>query len=93
MQILTSVLPPYKVMPISVSLCEMNKTKANKRIQQQQNQQQHTKKQQQQKKNMRLNNKALFVYFYFLLCDFMWCVYCGGGLEDILYHENIRKFY
>lgn len=43
MQILTSVLPPYKVMPISVSLCEMNKTKANKRIQQQ-NQQQHTKK-------------------------------------------------
>lgn len=49
MQILTSVLPPYKVMPISVSLCEMNKTKANKRIQQQ-NQQQHKKKQQQQKK-------------------------------------------
>jgi hypothetical protein len=24
---------------------------------------------------------------------FYWCVYCGGGLEDILYHENIRKFY
>ena len=30
-------------MPISVSLYEMNKTKANKRIQQQQNQQQQQK--------------------------------------------------
>ena len=42
MQILTSVLPPYKVMPISVSLCEMKKKKKKKILQQQQKE--HTTK-------------------------------------------------